>query len=271
MRLDDEQLNIRPEVAAALGYHIPRQNAPRPIRNGAEVFGRILSWIFGSAALLVAAVLVIATLGWLYALLTTTPQSRQLAASRAPSAAAAGTVFRHRAAAKHSQPRAARQSVPVVGKQEPQFDAVQVGTPEPAPGVSEPAAQVPVRVDVQPARVQYALHVQVPETAENSDVEVNPGNELPEYLPAAYDTGRVTAPLFLVREMPHGGAVDPLGYIPPGICLLFERSNANGWRRVASLDGQYAGYAQVYPTLAYKPKPLRPELLEALAMIRRIP
>src|SRR5438128_9428584 len=93
----------------------------------------------------------------------------------------------------------------------------------------------------------------------------------PAYLPADYDTGRVTKPTFLVREMPHGGAVDPLGYVPAGTCLLYERANANGWRRVASLDGRYAGYAQVYPMVAYQPRPMRPELLEAIEMIRRIP
>src|SRR5207249_12212256 len=76
----------------------------------------------------------------------------------------------------------------------------------------------------------------------------------PAYLPADYDTGRVTTPLFLVREMPHGGAVDPLGYVPAGTCLLYERVNANGWRRVVSLDGRYLGYAQVYPTVAYQPR-----------------
>jgi hypothetical protein len=113
--------------------------------------------------------------------------------------------------------------------------------------------------------------VQDHETAQSSDVEVNQETEVPEYLPADYDTGRVTAPLFLVREMPRGGAVDFIGYVPPDTCLLYERVNANGWRRVASLDGRYAGYAEVYPTVAYQPRPMRPELLEALAMIRRIP
>ena len=91
------------------------------------------------------------------------------------------------------------------------------------------------------------------------------------YLPADYNTGRVTKPTFLVREMPHGGAVDPLGYVPAGTCLLYERVNANGWRRVVSLDGRYLGYAQVYPTVAYQPRPMRPELLAAIEMIRRIP
>jgi hypothetical protein len=166
-----------------------------------------------------------------------------------------------------------QQSVPVVDKPEQQSDAIPVDAAESAAGVSDPAAQVPVQSDdAQPAQeIQYAVNVQDRETAPRSDVEVSQENETPEYLPVDYDTGRITAPLFLVREMPRGGAVDPLGYVPAGTCLLYERANANGWRRVVSYDGRYAGYAQVYPTVAYQPRPMRPELLEAIAMIRRIP
>ena len=269
-RLDDDMLNIRPEVAAALGYNVPLAIAEPSRRNGAEVFGRILSGLLGTAALFVAAVLVVAVLGWMYSF-TLTSQPRQLGVSGAASAATASTAHHH-GTAKPSQ-QVAQRSVPVVDKQEQQSDAIPVGTAESAPGVSEPAAQVPVqRDDVQPTQeIHYAVHVQDHETAQSSDVEVNQETEVPEYLPADYDTGRVTAPLFLVREMPRGGAVDFLGYVPPGTCLLYERLNANGWRRVASLDGRYAGYAQVYPTVAYQPRPMRPELLEAIAMIRRIP
>ena len=92
------------------------------------------------------------------------------------------------------------------------------------------------------------------------------------YLPADYDTGRVTTPLFLVHEMPRGGAVDPGAYyVPADTCLLYERANANGWRRVVSLDGRYLGYAQVYPTVAYEQQRMRPEYLTAVSLIRRIP
>jgi hypothetical protein len=92
------------------------------------------------------------------------------------------------------------------------------------------------------------------------------------YLPAAYDTGRVTTPLLLVHEMPRGGTVDPLAYyVPADTCLLYERANANGWRRVVSLDGLYLGYAQIYPTVAYEQQRMRPEYLTAVSLIRRIP
>ncbi len=66
-RLDDNELNISPEAAAALGYHVPHAIAEPSRRNGAEVFVQILSWLFGSAALFVAAVLVVGILGWLHA------------------------------------------------------------------------------------------------------------------------------------------------------------------------------------------------------------
>ena len=96
VRLDDNELNITPEVAAALGHLRPGfvEEAVEPrirteqsdvaenlivgFREGAEVFVRILLWIFGAAVIFVAALLVVAILGWLYVLFTTTPQQRQL-------------------------------------------------------------------------------------------------------------------------------------------------------------------------------------------------
>lgn len=102
VRLDDNELNIHPQVAAALGYLGPQfvEEAVEPrirteqsdvaenlfvgFREGAEVFVRILLWIFGAAVIFVAAVLVISILGWLYVLFATTPQQKQLGASRAP-------------------------------------------------------------------------------------------------------------------------------------------------------------------------------------------
>src|SRR2546422_1556883 len=241
-RLDDTHLNIRPEVAAILGYPARRRNAARPRRSARDAAQPPPIFI---------------TL---------------IAIACAVCLGAAGTAH-HQAAAEPSQPQVSEQSVPVGAKQQQQSDAIPVGTAQPAAGASDPAAQVPVhRDDARPAReIHYPVQVQVHETAQNPGVEVNPGNEIPDYLPADYATGRVTEPLLLIREMPRGGAVDPLGYVPPGTCLLYERLNANGWRRVASLYGRYAGYAQVYPTVAYQPQPMRPELLEAIAMIRRIP
>src|SRR5713101_244765 len=96
--LYDNELNIDPAVAAALGYRVPAEAHPRYApparRNGADVFVQILSWIFGSVALFVAAILVVAFIGWLHAF-TITPQPGQLAASRSPGAAAAGTAHNH--------------------------------------------------------------------------------------------------------------------------------------------------------------------------------
>jgi len=179
--------------------------------------------------------------------------------------ATAGTAHQQ-VTTQPSHPQVSHQSVPVVGKQQQHPDGILGGTAESAPGVPDPAAQVPAQ-----SEVQYAVDVRKQETAENPNIEVNQANEIPQYLPADYDTGRITEPLFLVREMPHGGAVDPLGYIPAGTCLLYERANANGWRRVVSFDGNYLGYAQVYPTVAYQPRSIRPEYLQPLAIIRRIP
>ena len=105
VRLYDNELNIDPEVAAALGYPVRRADAASPSRNGAEVFGRILSGIFGSVALFVAAVLVVAILGWLHAFTVTTPQPRQLGASGAP-----GVATRH--PQTYRSPRPARQQHP---------------------------------------------------------------------------------------------------------------------------------------------------------------
>ncbi len=250
--LDDNQLNINPKVAAALRYQLRRANASRPIQHArAQAQPRHTPPARREESLGIPIFVTLIAIVCVICLV------------------AAGTAH-NQATAEPSQ-QVSQQSISVVDKPEPQSDAISVGIAESAPGVSEPAAQVPVqRDDVQPAQeIQYAVHVQ--ETAQSSDVEVNQENEMPEYLPADYDTGRVTAPLFLVREMPRGGAVDFLGYVPPGTCLLYEPVNANGWRRVVSLDGRYAGYAQVYPTVAYQPRPMRPELLEAIAMIRRIP
>src|SRR5713226_1057412 len=141
-RLYDNELNIRPEVAAALGYNVPLANAVPSRRNGAEVFGRILAGLFGTAAVFVTAVLVVAILGWLHAF-TLTPQPGQLGASGAPSSETAGTAHHH-ATAKPSR-RVAQRSVPVVAKPEQQSDAIPADAAESAAGVSDPTAQDPVQ------------------------------------------------------------------------------------------------------------------------------
>ena len=105
-RLDDNELNIHPEVAAALGYFRPEfleeAAAPRrteqsdvienlfgDLREGIEGFVAILLWIFGAVAIFVAALLIFTILGWLYALFTMTPQQSQLGMSQAPRATVA--------------------------------------------------------------------------------------------------------------------------------------------------------------------------------------
>src|SRR5437773_2580204 len=105
--LYDNELNLDPRVAAALRSRARRANVARPIRNarveaqprhapparrnGLEVLVRILSWLFGTAAVFVTAVLVVAILGWLYSF-TLTAQPGQLSASGAPITATAGTT-----------------------------------------------------------------------------------------------------------------------------------------------------------------------------------
>ena len=121
VRLDDNELNIHPEVAAALRHLRPQfvEEAVEPrirteqsdvaenlfvgFMEGAEVFVRILLWIFGAAVIFVAALLVVAILGWLYVLFATTPQQRQLGASQAPVGA---TVAHYQT---YRPPRRARQ------------------------------------------------------------------------------------------------------------------------------------------------------------------
>ncbi len=114
VRLDDNELNISREVAAALGHLRPelveqevqpRIRTERPAvaegpsvgsMDGAEIFVQILSWIFGAAVLFVIAVLVVAILGWLYVLFTTTPQQGQLGTSQALGAVTVAHSHTHR-------------------------------------------------------------------------------------------------------------------------------------------------------------------------------
>ncbi len=124
VRLDDNELNIHPEIAAALEHLRPGfvEEAVEPrirtersdvaedlfvgFREGAEVFVRILLWIFGAAVLYVAALLVFVIVGWLYVLFSTTPQQGQLGASRAPGLATVAHPQTYR------PPRRARQQHP---------------------------------------------------------------------------------------------------------------------------------------------------------------
>ncbi len=254
VRLDDNELNINPEVAAALGY--PQQGNARGRRNaraGAQPRHTPHAREEDTTGLLVfLAAMTIAVLIW-------------LAAAQAPN---------HQATTQPSQPQVSQQSVRLVGKKKQHSDDIPVGITESAADVSDPAPQVPVqRDDVQPTQgIQHAaLDIGNSEAAENPNIQVNQRNDTPQYLPAEYDIGGTTSPTFLAREMPRGGAVDSLGYIPAGICLLYERANANGWRRVVSFDRRYAGYAQVYPSVAYQPRPMQPGFEEVIEMIRRIP
>ena len=123
VRLDDNELNIHPQVAAALRHLRPEfveetvahrirteqsdvaENLFDGFRQAAEVFVRILLWIFGAVVIFVAAVLVVSILGWLYALFATTPQQGQLGASGAP-----GVATRH--PQTYRPPRRARQQHP---------------------------------------------------------------------------------------------------------------------------------------------------------------
>jgi hypothetical protein len=112
-RLDDSELNIHPEVAAALRYLRPEvfAEAPTPRRTeqsdvmenqfgglweGIESLVGILLGIFGVVVLLVAALLVFVILAWLYTLFTITPQQTQLGMSQAPRRATVAHPRTHR-------------------------------------------------------------------------------------------------------------------------------------------------------------------------------
>src|SRR6266849_2745502 len=112
-RLDDSELNIHPEVAAALGYLRPEvfaeAAAPRRTEQpdvmehlfgglwqGIEGLVAILVGIFGIVVLFVAAVLAISIVGWLYVLFTTTPQQTQLGMSQTPRGATVAHSRIHR-------------------------------------------------------------------------------------------------------------------------------------------------------------------------------
>ena len=212
MRFDDDQMNIAPEVAAALRYapapyhepaRAPAAETETP-ESGPDVIA-VLGWIFGSV--------VIGIVGFLTCIFV----------------------------------------LMMIGF---------IGTVLSGP----PAAATSVRPQIN-QRTPSTSRAQRRSTASQSASQASLA-----YLPADYDTGRVTTPLFLIHEMPRGGAVDPLAYyVPADTCLLYERANANGWRRVVSLDGRYLGYAQVYPTVAYEQQRMRPEYLTAVSLIRRIP
>jgi hypothetical protein len=96
------------------------------------------------------------------------------------------------------------------------------------------------------------------------------------YLPSEYDVGCVQgAPrlrfIWLHDRMPRGfGPWDRLTPLPVGTCVLFERENANGWRRVVSFDGVYRGYAQVFPTSGERPR-MHPLYTKLIPLIRGIP
>jgi hypothetical protein len=241
IRLDDNELNIHPAVAAALGHFRPEfvdgqvgsrirlepsdvaENPFVGFMERAEVFGRILLWIFGIVVIVTVAVLVFSILAWLYVLFTTTPQQRELGPSRTLGAATVAYPQPHR------PPRPAR----------PRHRGYRTGT-------------------------NLRLVAQRRTTRPTS-----------AYLPPAYDYACIPKeyllPIRLQDRMPHGlGTEGQRTYIPRGTCLLFERKNVNGWRRVASYDGRLVGYAQIFP-YPYQRRPMYPLFAKLIPLIRGIP
>jgi hypothetical protein len=240
VRLDDNELNINPEVAAALsrfrpefvdGHVEPRirielsEVAENPLVGfmaGGEVVGRILLWIFGAVVMVIAAVLVFSILAWLYALFATTPQQRQLGASRAT-----GATVAH----------------------------LQTYRPPRPPGPQHPRHRIGTSL-------HHPAHRSMPWP-------------MSAYLPPAYDYACIPKeylwPIRLRDRMPRSlGAEGPRTYIPRGTCLLFERQNVNGWRRVVSYDARLVGYAQLFPT-SYERRPMYPLFAKLIPLIRGIP
>src|SRR5438445_587910 len=103
-RLDDDELNISPEVAAALGYHVRRRNTARPRRNAPPPARREESFLLPIFITLIAIVCVVCFV--------------------------TADTAHHQATAEPSQPQVAQQSVREVGRQEQQSDATPVGTAE---------------------------------------------------------------------------------------------------------------------------------------------
>ncbi len=93
------------------------------------------------------------------------------------------------------------------------------------------------------------------------------------YLPAEYSTGRLAMPIWLHDQMPRGSGVNSnfIALMPEGTDLFLERENINGWRRVVSYDGRYAGYAMVFPTVPFEPQAMQPYYAKLISRIRRIP
>src|SRR5438128_2004951 len=142
-RLDDDRLNLSPEISRALGYQSADQSRPRrtppthhPVVTHArreESFGLP---IFISIIAIVCVVCLMAA-DTAHQQVTTQP----------------------------SPPQVSHQSVPVVGKRQQHPDGTPVGTPESAPGVPDPAAQVPAQ-----SKIQYAVNVRKQATAENPNI-----------------------------------------------------------------------------------------------------
>jgi hypothetical protein len=128
-RLDDSELNIYPEVAAALGYLRPQvfAQAPTPrirtaqpdvrenlfggLREGIGALVGILLGIFGVVVIFVAALLVFVILVWLYTLFTITPQQTHIGMSQT----SRGTTVAHSRTPRPPRP-ARRQHVSAIRK-----------------------------------------------------------------------------------------------------------------------------------------------------------
>jgi len=96
------------------------------------------------------------------------------------------------------------------------------------------------------------------------------------YLPAEYDFGCLQPDPHLLFTWLHDrmhrrfSAEDLTTPLPLGTCVLFERQNANGWRRVVSFDGKYRGYAQLFPTSSER-RPMHPLFARLIPLLRQIP
>jgi hypothetical protein len=99
----------------------------------------------------------------------------------------------------------------------------------------------------------------------------------PEYLPTAYDIGCLKGlpfgSILVYEHIPRWAVYGNVDRIPEGTCLLVERANINGYRRVVSFDGRYAGYAQIWASAGNPQtrKPMQPGYEELIARLRRIP
>ncbi len=223
IRLDNDEMNMTPEVSAFLGYTPARRrreamalalSAPRrPGPDGPDVIA-VLGWIIGGTfAAFVAAVVGVVLLSAVCFVVSIA--EGPTAGTMTIATTSANTQISQTAP---STPRAQRRPI-----------------------VSQPASAASVA-----------------------------------YLPAEYDFGCLQPDphlrfIWLHDRMPRGFAAEDLTTpLPLGTCVLFERQNANGWRRVVSFDGKYRGYAQLFPTSSER-RPMHPLFTRLIPLLRQIP